>query len=53
MPSILVPRATADKAFNLYRIPTIFLVDSSGVVAKTFVWPFTTADVETAAMSLK
>ncbi len=53
MPSIVVPRATADKAFNLYRIPTVFLVDSSGVVAKTFVWPFTTAEVETAAMALK
>lgn len=53
MPAILVPRAEADPAFNLYRIPTVILVDSSGIVAKTFVWPFTTAEVEAAAAALR
>ncbi|MGI8927645.1 MAG: TlpA family protein disulfide reductase [Tepidiformaceae bacterium] len=53
MPAILVPRITTDAAFNLHRIPSVFLVDSSGVIAKTFVWPFSTADVETAAKELK
>ena len=53
MASILVPRAEADRAFNLYRIPTIILVDSSGVVTKTFVWPFTTSEVEAAVATLR
>jgi thiol-disulfide isomerase/thioredoxin len=53
MPTLQVPRTELDSAFNLYRIPTVFLVDSAGVVAKTFVWPFTTAEVESAARALK
>ncbi len=53
MPALLVARAELDAAFNLYRIPTVFLVDSSGVIVKAFVWPFTTAEIEAAAVALK
>jgi thiol-disulfide isomerase/thioredoxin len=53
MPSILAPRATVDRAFHLYRIPTVFLADSSGTITAVFVWPFTTAELETAAAALR
>lgn len=53
MPTIRLPQSTADATFYLKRLPTVLLVDSTGTVTKAFSWPFSLADIEAAARTLK